>query len=152
MRNSIVRKNTINLSLFQQKQNLLFGTYFPNEYKPEVELRDIFNQAKKESSFGYNPPYQSVIRLSYYIRRNRNYIEETIKNLYSFLDYEDNLSEKITVNTKSETSTMPILDDKLNDNNIVLQASLVNLSSLIQKILEENKKNQSDFYSTNNII
>ena len=51
---------------------------------------------------------------------------------------------------------MPILDDKLNDNNIVLQASLVNLSSLIQKILEENKKNQerdlSDFYSTNNII
>ena len=51
---------------------------------------------------------------------------------------------------------MPILDDKLNENNIVLQASLVNLSSLIQKILEENKKNQerdlSDFYSSNNII
>ena len=51
---------------------------------------------------------------------------------------------------------MPLLDDKLNENNIVLQASLVNLSSLIQKILEENKKNQekdlSDFYSSNNII
>lgn len=51
---------------------------------------------------------------------------------------------------------MPILDDKSNENNIVLQASLVNLSSLIQKILDENKRNQerdlSDFYSSNNII
>ena len=51
---------------------------------------------------------------------------------------------------------MPILDDKLNENNIVLQASLINLSSLIQKILEENKKNQErdlkDFYSNNNLI
>ena len=47
------------------------------------------------------------------------------------------------------------MDDKLNENNTVLQASLINLSSLIQKILEESKKiqekNITDFYSSNSI-
>ena len=51
---------------------------------------------------------------------------------------------------------VPLLDDKLNDNNTIFQASLINLSSLIQKILEENKKNleknMSDFSSSNSII
>ena len=47
------------------------------------------------------------------------------------------------------------MDNKLNENNTVLQASLINLSSLIQKILEESKKiqekNITDFYSSNSI-
>ena len=51
---------------------------------------------------------------------------------------------------------VPLLDDKLNDNNTIFQASLINLSSLIQKILEENKKNleknMSDFSSSSSMI
>ena len=51
-------------------------------------------------------------------------------------------NKKITVNTKSEVNNINIkpFEDKLNINNTVLNASLINLSGLIQKILEENKK------------
>ena len=50
-------------------------------------------------------------------------------------------NKKITVNTKSEVNNINIkpFEDKLNINNTVLNASLINLSGLIQKILEENK-------------
>ena len=65
-------------------------------------------------------------------------------------------NKKITVNTKTEMPNKPILDDKLatnntnNTNNTILNASLVNLSDLIQKILEENKKIQeSDINNLN---
>lgn len=61
-------------------------------------------------------------------------------------------NKKITVNTKSEVNNINIkpFEDKLNINNTVLNASLINLSGLIQKILEENKKNNQENDSNEN--
>ena len=96
-RKTVVVKSSRRLSLFQQNQNLLFGTsLFPSEGK--LELTEIFKESKRESLLGYNPPYQSVKHLSNYIRRNRNNIEETIKSFYSFLVNNADLSEKIIIN------------------------------------------------------
>ena len=53
-------------------------------------------------------------------------------------------------------NSKPIIDDKININNTLLNASLINLSSLIQKILDESKRSQendsNEIYSTNSII
>ena len=96
-RKSIAIKNpTRRLTIFQQNQNLLFGSFFPLE-KADSELKEIFKEAKKESILKYSPPFQSITNLSYYIRKNRNNIDEIIKSLNEFLD-EDDLSEKIIVN------------------------------------------------------
>ena len=97
-RKSVVVKNTRRLSILKQNQNLLFGNLFPSETKSDTELKEILKEVKKESLFKYNPPYQSIINLSYYIRRNRNNIEEIIRSLNKFLDNEESLSEKIIVN------------------------------------------------------
>ena len=85
--------------LFPQNQNIIFGSFTSSETKSESkELQEIFNESKKESLLGYKPPYQSVIHLSFFIRRNRNYIEETIKQFYIFLISNTDLSEKIIIN------------------------------------------------------
>ena len=94
-RKSLVVNNSRRLSFLGQNQNFLFGSFSVPETKSE--LKEIFTEAKKESSFGYDPPYQSVKHLSYYIRKNRNNIEETIKNFYSFLVDNADLSEKIII-------------------------------------------------------
>ena len=96
-RKSVIVKNTRRLSILQQNQNLLFSNFFTSETKSDTGLKEIFKEIKKESLFKYNPPYQSIINLSYYIRKNRNNIEEIIKHLNKFLD-EESLSEKIIVN------------------------------------------------------
>ena len=96
-RKSVAIKNTRRLTLFQQNQNLLFGSFFPLENKTDSELKEIFKEAKKESILKYSPPFQSIVMLSYYIRKNRNNIDEIIKYLNEFLDEED-ISEKIVVN------------------------------------------------------
>ena len=98
MRKSIAVKNSKRLSILQQNQNLLFSGLSSLFGEVKSELNDIFKEAKKESVLGYNPPYQSVIHLSYYIRRNRNNIEETIKSFNSFLEKNTDLSEKIIIN------------------------------------------------------
>ena len=129
--------------------------------KEENSMKTKLIECYEESKENINFKSQLIISLIQSIKEENNqffskgklkiYKKDYIFIVLSFFD-----NKKITVNTKSDISTMPILDDKLNENNIVLQASLVNLSSLIQKILEENKKNQerdlSDFYSSNNII
>ena len=96
IRKSVVANNTRRLSYLQNNQTLLLASLFPLETKSE--LTEIFNEAKKESVLNYNPPFQSVSRLSFYIRRNRNNIDETIKNLYVFLDTEDCLTERVIIN------------------------------------------------------
>ena len=95
---AVKNTNTRRLSLLQQSQSFAFSSFYPSESKLEKELNEIFKEAKKESTFRYNPPYQSIKALSYYIRRNRNNMEEIIKQLNKFLDNEDYLSEKIIVN------------------------------------------------------
>ena len=97
-RKSVAIKNTRRFSIFQQNQNLLFGNFFPSESKSDNELKEIFKEAKKESTLRYKPPYQSIKTLSFYIRRNRNNMEDIIKSLNKFLDNEESLSEKIIVN------------------------------------------------------
>ena len=96
-RKSVIVKNTRRLSILQQNQNLLFSNFFTSDTKSDTALKEIFKEVKKESLSKYNPPYQSIINLSYYIRKNRNNIEEIIKHLNKFLD-EESLSEKIIVN------------------------------------------------------
>ena len=63
-------------------------------------------------------------------------------------------NKKITVNTKTESSSKVPVDEKNSINNTVLNASLINLGGLIQKILEENRKLQendlNEFNSNNN--
>ena len=102
IRKSVVIKNPSNnrrLSFLQQNQNLIFSpNLIPFESKSDSGLKEIFKEAKKESLYRYDPPYQSIKTLSYYIRRNRNNMEEIIKSLNKFLDNEESLSEKIIVN------------------------------------------------------
>ena len=96
IRKSVVANNTRRISMLQNSQNLILASLFPLETKSE--LNEIFNEAKKESVLGYEPPFQSITHLSYYIRKNRNNIDETIKNLHIFIDQEECLTEKIIVN------------------------------------------------------
>jgi hypothetical protein len=98
VRKSVAIKSDKRLSYYQRNQNFLFGGLSSSIWEAKSELNEIFQEAKKESSLGYNPPYQSVIHLSYYIRRNRNNIEETIKSFNSFLEKNSDLSEKIIIN------------------------------------------------------
>ena len=135
LRKSMVSKNQRRLSLLSQNQNLLFGSFYIPENKSETELKGIFLEVKKESLLGYNPPYQSIMSLSYYIRRNRNNIEEIIKSLYSFLDNEDTLSEKVIVN---------IIDTVLNL--LTENSQIINFINKIFPVLV------SKFYLTNQNI
>ena len=98
VRKSVAIKSDKRLSYYQRNQNFLFGGLSSSIWETKSELNEIFQEAKKDSSMGYNPPYQSVIHLSFYIRRNRNNIEETIKGFNSFLEKNSDLSEKIIIN------------------------------------------------------
>ena len=72
------------------------------------------------------------------------------------LDFFEN--KKILVNTKSDiASNKSGVEEKINLNNNNLNAPLANLNTLIQKMIEENKKNQqqndiNDFNSSNSMI
>ena len=149
LRKSVVVSNNRRLSFLGQNQNFLFASFSVPETKSE--LKEIFDEAKKESSFGYDPPYQSVKHLSYYIRRNRNNIEETIKNYYSFLVDNSDLSEKIIIsitdtilNLLTENSQIinfinnifPALFNRfyLMNNNITLIEDINNITGKLIKI------------------
>ena len=153
LRKSLATKNSNKrLAIFPQTQNLLFGNYSTTETKSELkELREIFTESKKESLLGYKPPYQSVIHLSFFIRRNRNYIEETIKNYYLFLLSNSDLSEKIIINMTDTilnsltensqiinfiNSIFPVLFNYfyLMNNNITLIEEINNITGKIIKI------------------
>ena len=129
--------------------------------KEESLIKNKLIEFYEESKENINFKSQLIISLIQSIKEENNQFFSRSKfKQYKILFFYPVFSlfdtKRITVNTKQDLYNVPLLDDKLNENNTIFQASLINLSSLIQKILEENKKNQeknmSDFSSSNSII
>ena len=129
--------------------------------KDESLIKNRLIEFYEESKENINFKSQLIISLIQSIKEENNQFFsrskfKQYKKLFFYPVFSLFDTKRITVNTKQDLYNVPLLDDKLNENNTIFQASLINLSNLIQKILEENKKNQeknmSDFSSSNSII
>jgi uncharacterized protein YoxC len=148
--NSIYQKSLISSSSLSNQLNIINNTqnYVTNTYLPQnnmIEFKDIEELINKDSNSNASPPYNSVKVLSIYIRRNRNTIEDIIKNIANTLK-KKNLDVNLLINIVNS-----ILDLLIEKSQIISFLNAI-LPILVQKLLHTNIKNLSLIEKLNNTI
>ena len=111
------------------------------------DINEIFNKIKAESASSVpSNTYQSILLLSFYIRRNRQNLDEIIKKISFFLN-----SNSGDINNKLLVSIINMILNLLTENNHIINFINMTLPILVNYLTFYNKS-LSSFEEINNTI
>ena len=111
------------------------------------DINDIFDKIKAESASSVpSNTYQSILVLSFYIRRNRQNLDEIIKKISFFLN-----SNSGDINNKLLVSIINMILNLLTENNHIINFINMTLPILVNYLTFYNKS-LSSFEEINNTI
>ena len=139
--------NSLSLNINDKRTNTLKKISFnlDQSFSENQELTNIFNSIESESSKKNELNFSTADLLSIYIRKNRNKVNETIKEISNFLS-------KVKISTELLIQCVDGVYNSLMENNQIISFLYLMMPILIKSLYQIKSPNSPTIDKLNNFI